>query len=77
MIVALPVTRRWRARRVYDRAVKLHDSLTRQKVELPWPPGPVRMYVCGSTVYQRVHVGNSRPFVLAMWTSPLAAGDGL
>jgi cysteinyl-tRNA synthetase len=25
------------------------------------------MYVCGSTVYQRVHVGNSRPFVLAMW----------
>jgi cysteinyl-tRNA synthetase len=47
--------------------VKLHDSLTRQKVELPAPPGPVRMYVCGSTVYQRVHVGNSRPFVLAMW----------
>jgi cysteinyl-tRNA synthetase len=25
------------------------------------------MYVCGSTVYQRVHVGNSRPFVLGMW----------
>jgi len=25
------------------------------------------MYVCGSTVYQRIHVGNSRPFVLAMW----------
>jgi cysteinyl-tRNA synthetase len=25
------------------------------------------MYVCGSTVYARVHVGNSRPFVLAMW----------
>ena len=25
------------------------------------------MYVCGSTVYQRVHVGNARPFVLAMW----------
>jgi len=25
------------------------------------------MYVCGSTVYQRIHVGNSRPFVLGMW----------
>jgi cysteinyl-tRNA synthetase len=25
------------------------------------------MYVCGSTVYQRIHVGNSRPYVLAMW----------
>ena len=25
------------------------------------------MYVCGSTVYQRIHVGNSWPFVLGMW----------
>ena len=25
------------------------------------------MYFCGSTVYQRIHVGNSRPFVLGMW----------
>jgi cysteinyl-tRNA synthetase len=47
--------------------MRLYDSLTRGKVELPRPPGPIRMYVCGSTVYQRVHVGNSRPFVLAMW----------
>jgi len=47
--------------------MRLYDSLTRGKRELPPPPGPVRMYVCGSTVYQRIHVGNSRPFVLAMW----------
>jgi cysteinyl-tRNA synthetase len=47
--------------------VRLHDSLTRTKVDLPSPPGPVRMYVCGSTVYGRIHVGNSRPFVLGMW----------
>jgi cysteinyl-tRNA synthetase len=47
--------------------MRLYDSLTRGKIELPPPPGPIRMYVCGSTVYQRVHVGNSRPFVLAMW----------
>jgi cysteinyl-tRNA synthetase len=25
------------------------------------------MYVCGPTVYARVHVGNARPFVLALW----------
>jgi len=25
------------------------------------------MYVCGPTVYQRIHVGNARPFVLSMW----------
>ena len=47
--------------------MRLYDSLTRGKVELPEPPGPIRMYVCGSTVYHRVHVGNARPFVLAMW----------
>jgi cysteinyl-tRNA synthetase len=47
--------------------VRLYDTLTRSHVELPPPPGPVRMYVCGSTVYERIHVGNSRPFVLAMW----------
>ena len=47
--------------------MRLYDSLTRGKVELPELPGPIRMYVCGSTVYHRVHVGNARPFVLAMW----------
>ena len=47
--------------------MRLYDTLTRSLVELPLPPGPIRMYVCGSTVYQRVHVGNSRPFVLGMW----------
>ena len=38
--------------------------LPRQKVELPAPPGPIRMYVCGPTVYQRIHIGNARPFVV-------------
>ena len=47
--------------------MRLYDTLTRSLVELPERPGPIRMYVCGSTVYQRIHVGNSRPFVLAMW----------
>jgi cysteinyl-tRNA synthetase len=47
--------------------VRLYDTFTRGLVELPPAPGPIRMYVCGSTVYQRVHVGNARPFVLGMW----------
>jgi cysteinyl-tRNA synthetase len=47
--------------------MRLSDTLTREQVELPPAPGPIRIYVCGSTVYQRVHVGNSRPFVLGMW----------
>ena len=25
------------------------------------------MYFCGPTVYQRIHIGNARPFVLSMW----------
>jgi cysteinyl-tRNA synthetase len=48
-------------------SIRLYSTLSRRLEELPPPPGPVRIYVCGSTVYQRVHVGNSRPFVLAMW----------
>jgi cysteinyl-tRNA synthetase len=47
--------------------MRLSDTFTRRPVELPSPPGPIRMYFCGSTVYQRIHVGNSRPFVLGMW----------
>jgi cysteinyl-tRNA synthetase len=47
--------------------MQIYDSLTRQKKELPPPPGPVRIYVCGPTVYQRIHIGNARPFVLSMW----------
>jgi cysteinyl-tRNA synthetase len=48
-------------------AMRLYNTLTRQLDELPPPPGPVRMYFCGPTVYQRIHVGNARPFVLSMW----------
>jgi cysteinyl-tRNA synthetase len=47
--------------------VRLYDTATRSLQELPPPPGPVRMYFCGPTVYQRIHVGNARPFVVSMW----------
>jgi cysteinyl-tRNA synthetase len=47
--------------------VRLYNTLTRQVEELPPPPGPIRMYFCGPTVYRRAHIGNARPFVLGMW----------
>ena len=47
--------------------MRLYDTATRQLQELPSPPGPIRMYFCGPTVYQRIHIGNARPFVISMW----------
>ena len=47
--------------------MRLYNTLTRRLEELPEPPGPVRMYFCGPTVYQRAHIGNARPFVVGMW----------
>lgn len=48
-------------------SITLYNTLTRKSDPLPEPPGPVRMYFCGPTVYQRAHVGNARPFVVGMW----------
>ncbi|HKB94319.1 MAG TPA: cysteine--tRNA ligase, partial [Gaiellaceae bacterium] len=47
--------------------MRLYNTLTRRLEELPPAPGPIRMYFCGPTVYQRAHIGNARPFVLGMW----------
>jgi cysteinyl-tRNA synthetase len=47
--------------------IRLYTTLTRRPDELPEPPGPVRMYICGPTVNARAHIGNARPFVLGMW----------
>jgi cysteinyl-tRNA synthetase len=48
--------------------MRLYDTYTRAKRDLPPAPGPVRMYFCGPTVYQRIHVGNAIPCsVLPMW----------
>jgi cysteinyl-tRNA synthetase len=47
--------------------MRLYNTATRRLDELPAPPGPIRMYFCGPTVYQRIHVGNARPFVVSMW----------
>jgi len=47
--------------------MRLYDTMSRSLVELPPPPGPIRMYFCGPTVYARAHVGNARPFLIGMW----------
>jgi cysteinyl-tRNA synthetase len=48
--------------------MRLFDTATRGLVELPAPgERPIGMYFCGPTVYQRIHVGNARPFVVSMW----------
>src|SRR4051794_602642 len=47
--------------------MRLYDTYTRGFVELSAPPGPVRMFSCGPTVYARAHIGNARPFVVGMW----------
>jgi cysteinyl-tRNA synthetase len=56
--------------------MRLYSTLQREKVELPPPPGPIRMYVCGPTVYARAHIGNARPFVLGMWLRNWLRGRG-
>jgi cysteinyl-tRNA synthetase len=48
-------------------SIRLYNTLTRKLDPLPDPPGPIRMYFCGPTVYQRAHVGNARPFVVGIW----------
>jgi cysteinyl-tRNA synthetase len=47
--------------------MRLYSTWHREKVELPPPPGPIRMYFCGPTVYTRIHVGNAVPEVLSRW----------
>lgn len=42
--------------------MKVYNTLTRQKEELkPITPGEVRIYACGPTVYNYIHIGNARP----------------
>src|SRR6202167_4736876 len=45
--------------------LRLYDTLTREvRPFVPRDPGHVGIYVCGPTVYDRIHVGNARPFVV-------------
>ena len=45
--------------------IKIYNTLTKQKEEFkPIEPGKVRMYVCGPTVYNLIHIGNARPYIV-------------
>lgn len=45
--------------------MKIYNTLTRQKEEFkPIEEGKVRMYVCGPTVYNLIHIGNARPMIV-------------
>ena len=42
--------------------MKIFNTLTRQKDEfVPINPGEVKIYACGPTVYNYIHIGNARP----------------
>lgn len=44
--------------------LKVYNTLTRKKEEfVPIEPGKVKMYVCGPTVYNYIHIGNGRPVI--------------
>ena len=45
--------------------MKIYNTLTRKKEEfVPLEEGHVRMYVCGPTVYNYIHIGNARPMIV-------------
>ena len=45
--------------------MQIFNTLTRQKEELvPQVPGEYRIYVCGPTVYNYIHIGNARPLIV-------------
>jgi cysteinyl-tRNA synthetase len=45
--------------------MRLRDTLTGELRELePGPDGTLGFYVCGPTIYDRIHVGNARPVVV-------------
>lgn len=45
--------------------MKIFNTLTRQKEEfIPLEAGKVKMYVCGPTVYNLIHIGNARPMIV-------------
>ncbi len=45
--------------------IKIYNTLTRKKEAFhPIEPGKVKMYVCGPTVYNYIHIGNARPVIV-------------
>ena len=45
--------------------MKIYNTLSKKKEEfIPLEEGKVKMYVCGPTVYNLIHIGNARPMIL-------------
>lgn len=45
--------------------MKIYNTLTKRKEEfVPLEEGKVKMYVCGPTVYNLIHIGNARPMIV-------------
>ena len=45
--------------------MKIYNTLSKKKEEfVPITPGEVKMYVCGPTVYNLIHIGNARPMIV-------------
>ena len=45
--------------------MKIHNTLTNREEEfIPLEEGKVKMYVCGPTVYNFMHIGNARPIII-------------
>lgn len=45
--------------------MKVYNTLTKKKEEfIPLEEGKVKMYVCGPTVYNLIHIGNARPMIV-------------
>ncbi len=45
--------------------MKVYNTLTRKKEELvPITPGEIKIYACGPTVYNYIHIGNARPLCI-------------
>jgi cysteinyl-tRNA synthetase len=46
-------------------AIKIYNTATRKKETfVPIEEGKVKMYVCGPTVYNYIHIGNARPAIV-------------
>ena len=47
------------------RTVRLHDTRSGELRTLREPGGkPIGIYACGPTVYNRIHIGNARPYAI-------------
>jgi len=60
------------------RTIRLHDTRSKELLDLaPRNPGEVGIYACGPTVYNRIHVGNARPYVVFSLLKRFLEHEGL